>query len=89
MAGRRDGLCLDVVMVMLVMMMVVVMMMMWPGSEHRTCEHHQQQKCRKYSLHGTNPNTILIAAEGCIRPTYLKNNVGDCAEASVLQHLKK
>jgi hypothetical protein len=46
---------------MVMMMVVVVMMVVLPVSERRTCERHQQQSCRKYSLHGSNPSMISIA----------------------------
>ena len=47
----------------MVMMMVVMMMVVLPVGERRTCERHQQQSCRKYSLHGSNPSTISTACE--------------------------
>ena len=49
---------------MVMMVMVVVMMVLLPVSERRTCERHQQQSCRKYSLHGSNPSMVSIACGG-------------------------
>ena len=44
--------------------MVVVVTMMVPVREGGTCEHHQEQYCRKNFLHGSNPNTIPLPRNG-------------------------
>ena len=48
----------------MVVVMVVVVMMMRPVSQRRTCEHRQQEYCRKNLLHGTNPNMVLVPCPG-------------------------
>jgi hypothetical protein len=58
--GRQSGdLNSDVV----VMVMMVVVMMVRPVCQGRTCERHQQQSCRKYFLHGSNPSMVSIACK--------------------------
>jgi hypothetical protein len=51
---------------MVVMMVMVVMVL--PVSERRTCERHQEQSCRKKSLHGSNPSMVSLACWGVHRP---------------------
>jgi hypothetical protein len=63
---------------MMVVTMMVMMMMVRPGSEHRTCERHQQQSSRKYSLHGTHPSMVSIAGRPTLTTHVFKEQRWDC-----------
>lgn len=46
---------------MRMMVVMVVMVVVSLRSEHRTCERHHKQHCRKLLDHGVHPTTGLIA----------------------------